>query len=186
MMRIIVIGVMVGLSVISLCPQSYVLVRTDEWVCKWATDSFALQWRHSVEKQLWQDHYQKNKQSLILTHSHIQSFGAGVPSTGASIPAPDGFVGIKHDLNLSEINWIVSARMQGVMIEPTQGYHVEIYRYVDDYTTINIQSKQQLAIKWWWWALFGNLMACDEMFLSDTDKNINERGHYDRHQRADF
>lgn len=159
MMRIFgVFIIIIGLSVVGLHSQSRIFITTDTWKCKWATDSFVLQWRHSVEKQLWQEHYQKDKQSLLLTHGYVQSFGAGVPTTGATIPAPDGFVGMKHDLMMPKISWVVSSRMQGTMIEPTLQHHVEIYRHVDDYAVINIQVERQPAI--WWW----QIDACKNIF----------------------
>ncbi|WP_084349571.1 DUF1850 domain-containing protein [Moraxella oblonga] len=159
MMRVFgIFVIIIGLSVVGLHSQSRLLITTDTWRCKWATDSFVLQWRHSVEKQLWQEYYQKDKHSLLLTHSYVQSFGAGVPTTNTIIPAPDGFVGMKHDLVIPKLSWVVSARMQGTVIEPVSQQRLEVYRHVDDYTVVNIQVERQPAI--WWW----QINACENMF----------------------
>lgn len=163
---IIIFVTTIALSVVGLCSQSYIIVITNQWECKWATDSFVLQWRHSVEKQLWQDYYQRNNQQFKLTHSFVQSFGAGVPSEGKAIPAPQGFVGIQHDLILSEVNWTVSRRMQGEMIEPKQRYYFKINQYVDDYASVNIQVQQQANIIWWWRSIMSHQSYCHDMFTS--------------------
>lgn len=143
----IIIGIL--LSVVLLHSRSYLIVHTDKWECNWTTDSFILQWRHSVEKQLWQEHYQLKDDKLILSHSFVQSFGAGVPTLGKAIPAPKGFVGMEHNLTVPKIDWVVSSRMQGVLIDPNTNHHLMLYRYVDDYTSIHIDVAQKPALLLW-------------------------------------
>lgn len=127
---------------------SHIVISSPQWSCVWKADSFLLKWRHSVEKQYWQEHYQKHEQKLRLTHIYVQSFGAGVPTLGEVIPAPQGYVGFKSDVLMPELNWVVSRNMQGEIL--TKHSKFPINQLVDDYSTINIKIVKQPYIKWLW------------------------------------
>lgn len=161
---VIIVGIV--LSVACWHSQSYLVVRTDTWECHWATDSFVLEWRHSVERQLWQEHYRHNNGQLLLSHSFVQSFGAGVPSDGTPIVAPKGFVGSQHNLTVPQINWVVSSRMQGTLIDPTTNAQFAIYRTVPDYTPVYIASVQKNSVKHWLDTLKNANADCQTRFVT--------------------
>ncbi|MFA9485741.1 MULTISPECIES: DUF1850 domain-containing protein [unclassified Moraxella] len=77
---------------------------------------FSLKWRHSVERQYWQEVYQLHYPNIALNKTYLQTFGAGTPSLGSTVDAPDGYVGQAVHLTLKELNWLVSANMQGEII----------------------------------------------------------------------
>ncbi|MCA0988649.1 DUF1850 domain-containing protein [Guptibacillus algicola] len=43
-------------------------------------DTFSVRWEHSVEKEEWEEFFQREGSELILTHTRFKTFGAGVPS----------------------------------------------------------------------------------------------------------
>lgn len=101
---------------------SYDKTVIDEFspLCVWTKPHFALSWRHSVEKQIWQEFYRQTpKAELFLSHTYVQSFGAGVPSDGVLMEAPEGYMGQKVALSLPALSWVVSENMQGVIFYPT-------------------------------------------------------------------
>ncbi|WP_114800587.1 DUF1850 domain-containing protein [Moraxella canis] len=114
--------------------------------CQWSEPDFTLKWRHSVEKQYWQEYYHMDGTQLRLTKTFIQTFGAGTPSVGAVIPAPEGYIGLSSDVLLLKIHWVVSRNMQGTIL----GQHgsLPIYERVADYTEIQISSEEHP--KWFW------------------------------------
>lgn len=151
------------LSAVCLSPKRYIVITTDDWVCRWTADSFVLQWRHSVEKQLWQDYYQQQKDHFVLTHSFVQSFGAGVPSQGIPIKAPKGFVGLSHNLVVPIIDWVVSSRMQGVVIEPSSKFQFDIYKHLSDYSSVKIQSRTKSWLVWFWQDYTNTVPICQKI-----------------------
>ncbi|OOR92841.1 hypothetical protein B0181_01475 [Moraxella caviae] len=115
-----------------------VVLRTpnDEFHCRLAHD-FSLKWRHSVEKQLWQENYTQQGDKLLLTSTYIQSFGAGTPSTGTPISAPQGYTGQRVDLALDVLNWVVSDNMAGEIISADGRF--AIAKKLPDYTEVQIK-----------------------------------------------
>ncbi|AWY20912.1 DUF1850 domain-containing protein [Moraxella bovis] len=103
-------------------------------------DGFILKWRHSVEKQYWQEVYELDKDILVLTKTYIQTFGAGVPSTGKTISAPEGYVGQLINQSTPQISWIVSTNMQGEILSDTQT--LSLYKIVPEYSQIHISPEQ--------------------------------------------
>lgn len=74
---------------------------------------FTLQWRHSVERQLWREDYRSDGKTLHLTRTQMQTFGAGMPADGLPEQADTGFVAQKSSLKLPQLNWALSRNMQG-------------------------------------------------------------------------
>lgn len=144
-------------------PKRHIVITTSDWACRWTADSFVLQWRHSVEKQLWQEYYQVHQNHFLLTHSFVQSFGAGVPTQGIPIKAPKGFVGLSHNLTMPAVDWVVSSRMQGVVIEPDSKFQFNIYQYLSDYSRVQIQIKNKLWFVWFWQHYTKSLPLCQQI-----------------------
>ena len=106
-----------------------------------------MQWRHSVELQNWQEHYHLSSGRLFLNASYMQTFGAGTPSSGEAIQAPEGYIGLRSDVVLPSLHWIVSRNMQGKLI--TRKGIWKIYQIVPDYTEIHIRPVRQPRGQQW-------------------------------------
>lgn len=121
-------------------PISHLAISSDGFYCVTRHNTFSLRWRHSVEKQLWYEHYHYQDQQLELIESWLQTFGAGTPSQAEGITsAPKGYIGYKHNIKLNELNWVVSPNMQG---EIYFGDHrIPIATILPAYSTVNIQPK---------------------------------------------
>lgn len=132
--------VIFGVMIFTLRVDTIYLQFNDQ-SCRLPSSHFTLQWKHSVEKQLWQEHYFQQGNVLILDKVFQQTFGAGSPMDGMDIPAPAGFVGLKKHITLSEINWIVSSNMQGILFSDT--FILPIFQFVPDYSEIKIIPTQQ-------------------------------------------
>ncbi len=136
---------------IALTPTTHILIQSTQnnrkpLTCVWNEDEFSLKWRHSVEKQYWQEDYQRQEQHLLLTHSYMQTFGAGTPSVGQPINAPDGYVGLASHLAFDELNWVVSSVMQGVIL--SNNHYLPIYQLVPEHTVVHISPITHPYIKW--------------------------------------
>ncbi|MDY2796941.1 DUF1850 domain-containing protein [[Pasteurella] aerogenes] len=136
------------LAVIGLYPVHFISVTTKQGECIIDDDHFALRWRHSVEHQLWYEHYQRQGDNLHLYQTWLQTFGAGTPSQGEIVAdVPPGYVGFKQDIVLSEINWIVSRRMEGAILLNDKQFPV--YQILPDYSTVTIKPAQSVVATLW-------------------------------------
>ena len=97
-------------------PKTGVLLGSGAWRCAVADETFTLHWRHSVEKQDWQEVYRVQDGRLHLLYVYVQTFGAGVPASGQPVEAPPGYVGMTSDVVLRELHWVVSRRMRGDVV----------------------------------------------------------------------
>lgn len=140
------------LIIFGVYPTSRILIgipkNGEESICVWQDEQLILKWRHSVEKQYWQEVYHIHRHQLHLLHTYIQAFGAGTPVTGERIAAPAGYIGLKSNVYLKELEWMVSRNMEGVMISKQGEWH--IYQLVPDYTSIHISVKKMPQIMWLW------------------------------------
>ncbi|SUA54665.1 hypothetical protein RP300_01780 [Oligella urethralis] len=138
---------MLGLTAFIIWPQERLKISFQDQTCYLNESEFSLRWRHSVELQDWQEHYYLSSGQLLLDASYLQTFGAGTPSDGETIVAPEGFVGLRSQVILPALHWIVSAYMQGRIISPQGSW--EIYRLVPDYTEITIEPKKTFRPFFW-------------------------------------
>lgn len=143
---LVILIVLCGLTYM-LWPQERLKVSFQEHNCYLADSQFILQWQHSVELQDWQEHYRLASGKIFLDASYLQTFGAGTPSSGEVIEAPEGFIGLRSEVVLPSLHWIVSRNMQGRLI--TKKGDWEIYRLVPDYTEITIEPSQAARIFFW-------------------------------------
>lgn len=145
--KALLILTVLGSLVFLLWPQERLKISFQNHSCYLNESQFILQWRHSVELQDWQEHYHLSSSQLFLDASYMQTFGAGTPSSGESIEAPEGFVGLRSDVVLPSLHWMVSRNMRGLLI--TQKGTWEIYRLVPDYTEIKIEPSQKFRPFFW-------------------------------------
>lgn len=118
-------------------PVSFLSISSNEFHCVTRSETFSLRWRHSVEKQLWYEHYRIDGQQFVLFESWLQTFGAGTPSAAKATSAPAGFVGYKHDVRLDELNWTVSPRMEGTIIFGKQ--FLPLYQQLAEYSKVEFK-----------------------------------------------
>ncbi|HSJ36662.1 MAG TPA: DUF1850 domain-containing protein [Planococcus sp. (in: firmicutes)] len=99
-------------------------------------DSFALEWIHSVEKEEWIEFYERDGENLLLTETVFKTFGAGVPSDGEIIPSDDGFIHMRIDRRLPEMNLTVSENAATAI--QTEKKKVLLYELAEDYEMVSI------------------------------------------------
>ncbi|ALH95433.1 DUF1850 domain-containing protein [Acinetobacter equi] len=124
-----------------LLPVSYTQVQVNQNICKIPSQSFDLQWKHSVEKTNWLEHYQIKNNNFVLQYTDFISFGAGTPISNLIIFQKDGWIRMEVNQMLKEINWTISKNMQGVIKFNHQEWR--IYEDYPNYSLINISIQQQ-------------------------------------------
>lgn len=139
----IILLALVAITGVGLYPINFISITTEQQECIISHERFALRWRHSVEHQLWYEHYQRQGDNLHLYQTWLQTFGAGTPSQGDFLPdVPQGYVGYKQNIYLPEINWVVSHRMEGsIMIDEQE---IPIYQTVSDYSVVKIKPARSI------------------------------------------
>ena len=114
--------------------------ESDKRVCYFVEPNFQLRWMHSVEKQWWEEQYQRESDGLLLTNTYFEAFGAGTPSTEtlATIQKP-GYLGYQINERLPNLDWVVSRLTKG---EINYGHHqILIHQWVPDYSAVAITPK---------------------------------------------
>ncbi|MGP4716645.1 DUF1850 domain-containing protein [Psychrobacter sp. T6-6] len=131
--------------------QSVVEVRVavegdDDKVCYFADSDFQLRWIHSVEKQWWEEQYQRldktstEDAALLLTTTYFEAFGAGTPSTEPLAPIQKpGYLGYQINEELPNLNWVVSRLTKGEI--DYGGHRFLIHQWVPDYSEVVIMPK---------------------------------------------
>lgn len=126
--------------------QSVVEVRVaglegdDDKVCYFTDPDFELRWIHSVEKQWWEEQYQRMDDELLLTTTYFEAFGAGTPSTEKLAPVQKpGYLGYQIDEKLPNLNWVVSRLTKGEI--NYGGHRFLIHQWVPDYSEVVIMPK---------------------------------------------
>ncbi|WP_367107159.1 DUF1850 domain-containing protein [uncultured Psychrobacter sp.] len=114
--------------------------KVGDKVCYFTEANFQLRWMHSVEKQWWEEQYQRAGDELLLTTTYFEAFGAGTPSTEVLAPVQKpGYVGYQINEKLPQLNWVVSRLTKG---EIDYGdYRILIHRWVPDYSEVVIVPK---------------------------------------------
>ncbi len=136
-------SVVATIIVIGLLPLKFITVTTEQGECLLHGDRFALRWRHSVEHQLWYEHYQRQGDNLHLYQTWLQTFGAGTPSQGDFLSdVPQGYIGYKQHIDLPEINWTVSRRMEGTIF--VDDWQFPVYQTVSDYSVVKIKPARSI------------------------------------------
>ena len=109
-------------------------------VCYFNAPSFELRWIHSVEKQWWEEQYQRQEDGLLLTTTYFEAFGAGTPSTEPLAAVQKaGYLGYQINEKLPKLNWVVSRLTKGEI--DYGGHQFLIHEWVPDYSEVVIMPK---------------------------------------------
>ena len=112
----------------------------NDQVCYFSQPNFQLRWMHSVEKQWWEEQYQRQRDGLLLTTTYFEAFGAGTPSTETLAPIQKpGYLGYQINEKLPSLNWVVSRLTKGEI--DYDNYRILIHRWVPDYSEVTIIPK---------------------------------------------
>ncbi|MDN3454566.1 MULTISPECIES: DUF1850 domain-containing protein [unclassified Psychrobacter] len=118
----------------------------EDKVCYFVEPDFQLRWIHSVEKQWWEEQYQRIDGSsteaaeLLLTTTYFEAFGAGTPSTEKLAPIQKpGYLGYQIDEKLPQLNWVISRLTKGEI--DYGGHRFLIHQWVPDYSEVIIMPK---------------------------------------------
>lgn len=112
----------------------------DGMVCYFIEPNFQLRWMHSVEKQWWEEQYQRQDDGLLLTTTYFQAFGAGTPSTEMLAKVQKtGYIGYQINEQLPYLNWVVSRLTKGEI--DYADYQILIHEWVPDYSEVTITPK---------------------------------------------
>lgn len=131
----------------ALFPFQAAVIKTNQYQCYLASSHFQLSWQHSVEHQNWIEYYRYRQGKLNLYQTYLQTFGAGTPSQAKVLTdAPPGYVGYQQDIDLDELNWVVSRNMQGTILTEQQTF--AIYQTLPDYSVVNIKPIRLPFITW--------------------------------------
>ncbi len=128
-------GLLVSTAAVLCWPVSVTqldLATTPPLQCRFTQPTWRLVWRHSVEKTPWAETYQRQGQRLRLLSTEFKSFGAGTPSSGTLLPAPPGYVAYAINLDMPELNWVVSRRVRSTVWLGDQAW--PLFEWVPDYT----------------------------------------------------
>lgn len=112
----------------------------DGRICYFVEPNFELRWIHSVEKQWWEEQYQRENDGLLLTTTYFEAFGAGTPATEAvaTVKKP-GYIGYQINERLPHLNWVVSRLTQGEI--DYADHRILIHQWVPDYSEVTITPK---------------------------------------------
>lgn len=112
----------------------------DDTVCYFVEPDFQLRWMHSVEKQWWEEQYQRQEDGLLLTTTYFEAFGAGTPSTETLAPIQKpGYLGYQINEKLPKLNWVVSRLTKGEI--DYDNHRILIHQWVPDYSEVTIMPK---------------------------------------------
>ena len=100
-------------------------------------ESFEVGWIHSVEKEEWVEVYEVIDDELLLKETRFKTFGAGVPSEGEIIPSTDGFVHMKVNQRMKELQLAVSENVQTTLYVSSE--KIPLYDLTDNYEAVTIQ-----------------------------------------------
>ncbi len=130
-------------------PVSLTQVSSLEDTFYFKEKEFSIYWIHSVEKEEWQEFYQRGENDLVLTYTKFKTFGAGVPSIGKVTKGEDGFITYKIGRPMKEINLVVSDNVKSTLF--IKNKKIPLYTFVKDYEEITIKQ----AIRPFWMVWFG-------------------------------
>lgn len=109
-------------------------------ICYFVEPNFQLRWMHSVEKQWWEEQYQRQNDGLLLTTTYFEAFGAGTPSTETLAPIQKtGYLGYQINEKIPSLNWVVSRLTKGEI--DYDNHRILIHQWVPDYSEVTIMPK---------------------------------------------
>ena len=130
----------------SVSQQPVVEMKVDGTTCYFTEPNFELRWIHSVEKQWWEEQYQRLEKSstedamLLLTTTYFEAFGAGTPSTEPLAPIQKpGYLGYQINETLPSLNWVVSRLTKGEL--NYADHRLLIHEWAPDYSEVTVTPK---------------------------------------------
>ncbi|WP_161603257.1 DUF1850 domain-containing protein [Halalkalibacterium ligniniphilum] len=101
-------------------------------------DQFVLGWIHSIEKEEWFEHYQRDHKKIILTETRFKTFGAGTPYQGLETTTKDGFITIELQIDYEELNLTISKHVQTTLFFGDR--QLPLYEYFEQYESVIIKT----------------------------------------------
>lgn len=144
---VVALMVMAGMSMLLAAGKMSVTeVSVAGQQCYFTDKNFTLRWMHSVEKQWWEENYQRRDADFLLTTTYFQAFGAGTPSTEKVAPvSKPGYVGYQIDEPIPVLHWIVSRLTKGEIL---YGEHkLRIHEWAEDYSEVTITPRNYGVIE---------------------------------------
>src|SRR5699024_3510950 len=92
---------------------------------------------------------------LILTETYFKTFGAGVPSDWEVIDEKEGFVHMKVERKLDEVNVVVSENVQTTITVDDKD--LELYKMLDNHSEVTFKVKYLHL-----WNLLGGEFICQK------------------------
>jgi len=100
-------------------------------------ESFEVGWIHSVEKEEWIEVYEVVGDEFLLKETRFKTFGAGVPSDGEIIPSDDGYIHMRINQRMKELQLTVSENVQTTLYLSDET--IPLYELTDNYEVVTIQ-----------------------------------------------
>lgn len=114
--------------------------EANDTVCYFVEPNFQLRWMHSVEKQWWEEQYERQHDGLLLTTTYFEAFGAGTPSTETLAPVQKpGYLGYQINEKMPSLNWVVSRLTKGEI--DYDNHRILIHQLVPEYSEVTIMPK---------------------------------------------
>ncbi|TSB47475.1 DUF1850 domain-containing protein [Alkalicoccobacillus porphyridii] len=102
-------------------------------------DEFELGWIHSIEKEEWVEHYERQQDILVLTETHFKTFGAGTPYQGEETTTEDGFIRMALNIEHEELNVTISEHVQTTLFILDR--EVPLYHCFEQYESVTIKAR---------------------------------------------
>lgn len=99
-------------------------------------NSFQIQWIHSVERERWDEFYNRRGNKLVLTKTILNTFGAGTPSEGKIIESDDHRVHMEVDRTMENIHLIISENVETTIVIDDKV--IPLYEHFDHFSEMKI------------------------------------------------
>ncbi|PKR78159.1 DUF1850 domain-containing protein [Halalkalibacillus sediminis] len=131
---------MIVLLIFLLYRIPVIQVHLDEETFYLKEDRFELSWIHSVENEKWFEVYEKDGEDLFLSETYFKTYGAGVPADGEVIHSDDGYVHMKMNRSIPELNISVSNNVKTKI--HTEEKTIDLYKLAQEYESVSISIEQ--------------------------------------------
>lgn len=99
-------------------------------------NSFQIHWIHSVEKERWDEFFERSGNELILTKTILNTFGAGTPSEETIIKSDDHRVHMEINRPMKNINLVISENVQTTIVIDDEA--IPLHEIFDHFSEMNI------------------------------------------------
>lgn len=134
------------LFIVLLFPTEVIVLSSGNQSCRLRDKPFSLRWRHSVEKQWWQEDYEIEQGEFLLTTTELETFGAGTPSSlPLTAKQQPGSVSMLVNRRLKELYWVVSPNTYGSLT--SENAILPLYKTLPAYSEVHIHLRKAPLIK---------------------------------------